>query len=324
MNKNCLVTGGAGYVGSHCCKELAKAGYTPVVVDNLCRGHSDFVKWGRLCIGDVRDDELLDAVFTEYKPVAVFHFAGLTYVEESVEKPELYYGANTVGTLSLLEAMRRSGCQNIIFSSTAAVYGNPEYSPIDEKHPQKPINPYGRSKLFIEKILADYELAHEIKYAILRYFNASGADEHAEIGEFHSPETHLIPLIIEAAQGKRDQIKIFGDDYPTNDGTAVRDYIHVTDLATAHIKAMERMLEGESSKSMNLGTGQGNSVLEVIESVRRVSGKNFATVTEQRRAGDSPFLVADPGEARKTLDWQCHYQSLDEIVKTAWNWHNRP
>lgn len=320
--KNCLVTGGAGYVGSHCCKELAQAGYFPVVVDNLFRGHSGFVKWGPLHIGDIRDGDFLDSVFERYKPIAVFHFAGLTYVAESVEKPELYYGANTAGTLTLLEAMRRGGCRNIIFSSTAATYGNPEYSPIDEKHPQNPINPYGHSKLFTEKILADYDRAHGIKHAALRYFNAAGADAEGEIGEKHSPETHLIPLIIEAAMGKRNSVKIFGTDYPTGDGTAVRDYIHVTDLAAAHIKAMEKILSGGGSVQMNLGTGKGNSVLEVIDSVRRVSGKRFDAIPEPRRAGDPPFLVADPSKARKTLGWECGYRDIDTIVKSAWDWHN--
>lgn len=321
--KNCLVTGGAGYVGSHCCKELAKAGWKPVTADSLFRGHRDFVKWGPLAVGDVRDGEFLDALFREYRPTAVFHFAGLTYVGESVEEPGLYYGANTAGTLSLLEAMKRGGCQNIIFSSTAAVYGNPEYSPIDEKHPLNPINPYGQSKLFVEKILADYRRAYGINYTALRYFNASGADPCGEIGERHSPETHLIPLIIDAATGSRDTVKIFGGDYPTKDGTAVRDYIHVADLATAHIKAMERMLEGGAGKCLNLGTGRGHSVLEVIEAVRRVSGRDFTAINAARREGDPPRLVADPSEARKTLDWECLYGELDEIVTTAWRWHNK-
>lgn len=319
---NCLVTGGAGYVGSHCCKELAKAGFTPVTVDSLYRGHSGFVKWGPLCEGDVRDGSFLDSVFAQYKPIAVFHFAGLTYVGESVEKPDLYYSANTIGTLSLLEAMRRGGCGNIIFSSTAAVYGNPEYSPIDEKHAKNPINPYGASKLFVEQILADYGRAYGIKYAALRYFNASGADSDGEIGERHSPETHLVPLVIEAAMGKRDSIKVFGTDYPTSDGTAVRDYIHVTDLASAHIKAMGAIAGGGDSIALNLGTGRGNSVLEVIESVRRISGRNFTVTEAQRRAGDPPLLVADPALAKKSLDWECAYNDIDEIVKTAWRWHN--
>lgn len=317
----CLVTGGAGYVGSHCCKELAKAGYTPVAADSLFRGYADLVKWGPLCQGDVRDGGFLDSVFDKYKPAAVFHFAGLTYVAESVSDPELYYSANTAGTLTLLEAMRRNGCRDIIFSSTAAIYGNPEYSPIDEKHPQNPINPYGQSKLFIEKILADYDRAYGIRYAALRYFNAAGADSDGETGERHLPETHLIPLVIEAAMGKRDSVKIFGTDYPTADGTAVRDYIHVTDLAAAHVKAMERLRAGGGSMRLNLGTGTGNSVLEIIDSVRRVSGRSFDAVPEPRRAGDPPFLVADPSEAQKTLDWQCKYRDVDSIVRSAWDWH---
>lgn len=319
----CLVTGGAGYVGSHCCKGLAEAGFTPVVADSLFRGHSDFVKWGPLCVGDVRDGEFLDAVLDKYRPAAVLHFAGLTYVDESVREPGLYYGANTSGTLTLLEAMRRNGCGAVIFSSTAATYGDPQYSPMDEKHPQSPINPYGSSKLFVERILADYSRAYGIKYAALRYFNAAGADVGAEIGERHSPETHLIPLIIEAALGKRDAVKIFGTDYPTADGTAVRDYVHVTDLAEAHIRAMRRLLAGGSDMRLNLGTGAGSSVLEVIEAVRRVSGKAFAVLPEPRRAGDPAFLVADPSEARKTLDWKCEYKDMDAIVRSAWNWHNK-
>lgn len=319
----CLVTGGAGYVGSHCCKHLAGAGYTPVTVDNLFRGHRDLVKWGPLCEGDIRDGGFLDSVFKKYDPIAIFHFAGLTYVGESVSSPELYYGANTAGSLSLLEAARRGGCRSVIFSSTAATYGNPEYSPIDEKHPLSPINPYGRSKLFTEQILADYDRAHGIKYAALRYFNAAGADSGGETGERHSPETHLIPLIIEAAMGKRECVRIFGTDYPTADGTAIRDYIHVTDLASAHIKAMNRLLAGGGSMSLNLGTGTGHSVLEVIDSVRRVSGKSFAAIPEPRRAGDPPSLVADPAQARKTLDWECAYKDLDSIVESAWRWHSK-
>lgn len=320
--RHCLVTGGAGYVGSHCCKELAKAGYVPVAADNLFRGQADFVKWGPLCIGDIRDGDFLDAVFYEYKPDTVLHFAGLTYVAESVSNPELYYSANTAGSLSLLEAMRRNGCRNIIFSSTAAIFGNPQYSPIDEKHPQNPINPYGQSKLFVERILADYDKAHGIKYAALRYFNASGADIDGEIGERHSPETHLIPLIIEAALGKREAISVFGTDYATADGSAIRDYVHVTDLAKAHIKAMNRLLGGETSISLNLGTGTGSSVLEVIDAVRRISGNNFEIIHEPRRSGDPPLLIADPSEARKTLNWECEYRDIDSIVRSAWNWHN--
>lgn len=321
--KYCIVTGGAGYVGAHCCKELAAVGYFPVVVDNLSRGHKQFAKWGAFREGDLRDHAFLDAVFKEFLPEAVFHFAGYTYVGESVEKPLLYYNNNVVATISLLDAMRENACNNIIFSSTAATYGNPQYTPIDEKHPQEPINPYGQSKLFIEKILEDYDRAYGIKYCALRYFNASGADEDGEIGEEHDPETHLIPLVIQAALGKRKNVKIFGEDYPTPDGTAVRDYVHVTDLATAHIKAFERLAHTGESISLNLGTGKGTSVLEIIESVRRVSGRPVEAVMAERRAGDPPVLVADSSAAGKILDWKCRYNDVDAIVKTAWNWHSK-
>lgn len=321
MQKYCLVTGGAGYVGSRCCKELAKAGYVPVTVDDLSRGHRELVKWGPFCKANVLDSDALGQIFETYNPVAVFHFAGFTYVGESVEKPDMYYRNNTAGTLSVLRTMVKNGCRNIIFSSTAATYGDPQYTPIDENHPQKPINPYGWSKLFIEQMLADFERAYGIKYAALRYFNASGADEEGETGELHEPETHLIPLVIQAALGKRENIKVFGDDYKTPDGTAVRDYIHISDLASAHVKALERLLNDGPSLRANLGTGTGFSVLEVIESVRRVSGRKFNAVMAPRRAGDPPILVAAPLRAQKELNWQCKIPCVDDIVRTAWNWH---
>lgn len=320
---NCIVTGGAGYVGSHCCKALAKAGYTPVTVDNLFRGHRELVKWGPFCECDLLDAERLAAIFEEYKPEAVFHFAGLTYVGESVEHPEDYYRVNTAGTLSLLSAMTRCGCGKIIFSSTAATYGNPVYTPIDEKHPQNPINPYGASKLFIERMMEDFSAAHGIKFAALRYFNASGADPECETGELHEPETHLIPLIIFAALGRRADIKIFGRDYDTPDGTAVRDYVHVTDLASAHIKALEKLTAEGANLKLNLGTGSGYSVLEVIKSVERVSGKKVLAQDAPRRAGDPPVLVADSTAAQQTLDWHLKHSSIDEIVETAIRWHER-
>ena len=320
---NCIVTGGAGYVGSHCCKELAKAGYTPVTVDNLFRGHRELIKWGPFCECDVLDTERLAAIFEEYKPEAVFHFAGLTYVGESVEHPEDYYRVNTAGTLSLLSAMMRGGCDKIIFSSTAATYGNPLYTPIDEKHPQSPINPYGASKLFIERMMEDFSAAHGIKFAALRYFNASGADPECETGELHAPETHLIPLIIFAALGRRADIKIFGRDYDTPDGTAVRDYVHVTDLASAHLKALEKLKSDGKNLKLNLGTGSGYSVLEVIKSVERVSGRKVPAHDAPRRAGDPPVLVADSTAAQQTLGWQLKHSSIDEIVETAIRWHER-
>lgn len=323
MDNYCIVTGGAGYVGSHCCKELAKAGYAPVVIDNLFRGHKELVKWGPFHEADVLDEESLCKIFKEYNPTSVFHFAGLTYVGESVGSPDIYYKNNTEGTISVLNAMKRTGCPAIIFSSTAATYGNPMYTPLDENHPQNPINPYGLSKLFIEYILRDYETAYGIKYTALRYFNASGADVEGQTGEMHEPETHLIPLVIQAALGIRENIKIFGTDYPTPDGTAIRDYIHVTDLASAHVKALKRLLEGNKSECMNLGTGTGYSVKEVIESVRRVSGKDVPSTESPRRAGDPPVLVANPSKAKEKLCWECAIPKLDEIVKTALNWHTR-
>lgn len=320
---NCIVTGGAGYVGSHCCKELAKAGCNPISVDSLARGHRELVKWGPLFECDVLDTERLIKIFKEQKPEAVFHFAGLTYVGESVEKPELYYRANTAGTLSLLEAMAACGCGRIIFSSTAATYGSPLYTPINEKHPQSPINPYGRSKLFIERIMEDCSKAHGIRFAALRYFNAAGADPEGEAGELHDPETHLIPLIISAALGRRESIKIFGRDYDTHDGTAVRDYVHVADLASAHVKALEKLDSGGENLKLNLGTGTGYSVLEAIRAVERVTGRKVPAQDAPRRAGDPPILVADPSAAKKTLGWELRHSALDSIVETALRWHSK-
>ena len=319
----CLVTGGAGYVGSHLCKALAKEGFEPVVFDDLYRGHREFVKWGPLVEGKLADARLLDEVFQKYRPEAVFHFAGLTYVGESVKDPSLYYVNNYLGTLSLLEAMRRGSCGKIIFSSTAATYGEPKYVPIDEKHTQSPINPYGNSKLFIEKTLDDYEKAYGFKFAALRYFNASGADPDGEIGELHDPETHLIPLVVMAAMGERADIKIFGTDYSTDDGTAIRDYVHVNDLASAHIKALRLLDDGHESMKLNLGTGCGNSVRKIISAVEAVSGRKVKVIEAPRRAGDPPLLVADPKLAEETLSWKCRYRDIKDIVSTAWNWHSK-
>jgi UDP-glucose-4-epimerase GalE len=319
--KNCIVTGGAGYVGSHCCKELAKAGYNPITVDNLHRGYEEVVKWGPFCECDVLDTDKIVSIFHKYKPEAVFHFAGLTYVGESVEKPELYYRTNTAGTLSLLNAMVKCGCDMIIFSSTAATYGSPQYVPIDEKHPQLPINPYGRSKLFVEQIMEDFSYAYGIKYASLRYFNASGADPDCETGELHEPETHLIPLIIAAALGQKDCIKIFGRDYDTKDGTAIRDYIHVTDLASAHISSLKKLSDGTQNLKLNLGTGVGYSVLEVIRTVEKISGKIIKSIDAPRRPGDPPILVAKSDSAQRTLKWETAFSSLDKIVETALKWY---
>lgn len=320
--RNCVVTGGAGYIGSHCCKELAKAGWNPVTVDNLFRGHRELVKWGPLAECDILDTGRLSEIFEKYRPEAVFHFAGLICVGESTEKPAEYYRVNTAGALSLLDAMSRAGCGKIIFSSTAATYGLPLCTPIDERHEQKPINPYGASKLFVERVLEDCAAAHGLKFAALRYFNAAGADPELETGELHEPETHLIPLAIEAALG-RGGLKIFGCDYATPDGTAVRDYVHVTDLASAHIKALEKLDAGESALKLNLGTGTGYSVLEVVNAVERAAHSKVNAADAPRREGDPPVLVADASAARRTLGWTPEHSSLDEIVETALRWHKR-
>ena len=269
-----LVTGGAGYIGAHACKALSNAGYTPVTYDNLVYGHRAAVKWGPLEEGDISDRRRLELVFHQYKPIAVMHFAAYAYVGESVENPAKYYRNNTAGTLSLLESMKKCSIDKFIFSSTCATYGMPNQIPIVENHPQNPINPYGRSKLMIEWILRDFSAAYDLKYVALRYFNAAGADPQGEVGEKHNPETHLIPLVLDVAAGKSKDIKIFGNDYPTADGTCIRDYIHVTDLARAHVLALERLLDGAASDFYNLGQGQGFSVKEVVEQVSKVTGKS--------------------------------------------------
>ena len=321
MQQNCLVTGGAGYIGSHFCKFAAQQGYTPIVLDNLFRGHKEFVKWGPYHEGNVCDGATLDIIFECYQPTAVFHFSGVTYVGESVTQPDLYYENNFVGTLSLLNAMRRHKCKNIVFSSTAATYGTPVHNAINEEHSQKPINPYGFSKYFSECLLQDYSNAYGINFAALRYFNACGADLDGEIGEWHTPETHLIPLIIDAALGKRNNISIFGTDYPTPDGTSIRDYIHVSDLASAHLKAMQYISNNQENLRLNLGTGRGYSVMQVIETVKKITQTDFPVINAPRREGDPAILVACSDQAKRLLEWEPIYSELEIIVKTAWQWH---
>jgi UDP-glucose-4-epimerase GalE len=319
--KSVLVTGGAGYIGSHTCKALAQAGLSPVTLDNLVYGHRAAVKWGPFIEADLADRAQLEQVMREHTVVAVIHFAAYAYVGESMQQPGKYFANNVANTLTLLEAMRSCGVGHMVFSSTCATYGVPERVPIDERHPQRPVNPYGESKLFVERALKWYEVAHGLKWTALRYFNAAGADAQGETGEDHSPETHLIPLLIQAALGERAQVDVFGTDYPTPDGTAIRDYIHVTDLGNAHVKALQHLLEGGDSLALNLGTGRGYSVREVVSSVERVSGRAVPTRDAARRSGDPPELVADPTLAQERLGWYPEHSSLENISATAWAWH---
>ena len=319
---NVLVTGGAGYIGSHTCKALSRAGFTPVTYDNLVYGHEWAVKWGALETGDILDTSRLSHVIATYNPVAVIHFAAFAYVGESVENPAKYYRNNVVGTLSLLEAMNNNGVDKIVFSSTCATYGIPEKVPIAEDTPQRPINPYGRSKLMIEQILADYGDAYGLKSVSLRYFNAAGADPEGELGENHDPETHLIPLVLDTAAGRRPNITVYGDDYDTPDGTCIRDYIHVSDLAEAHVCAMIGLGERKLERAYNLGTGSGYSVMEVIDAGRRLTNRNFMVLKGARRPGDPASLVADTSRANRDLGWLPKYTKIDDMIETAWAWSN--
>ena len=320
MSKSVLVTGGAGYVGSHCCRAFADAGWRVSVFDNLSRGWRDFVRWGSLIEGDLLDRSSIQTALEVVKPDAVAHFAAFAYVGESVSNPAIYYANNVTGTLNLLEGMRATGVDKIVFSSTCATYGVPTQVPIDETHPQHPINPYGRSKLMVERILADYAAAHGIAHVALRYFNAAGADPSGEFGERHEPETHVIPLAIVAAMRGDDSFQIFGDDFDTRDGTAVRDYIHVADLADAHLKALAYLQYGGASDVFNLGTGSGYSVREVIDTVKSVSGVDFRVDEAPRRAGDPASITATGEKVRAVLGWQPKHDDLNEIVRTAYEW----
>ncbi|ADC62889.1 UDP-glucose 4-epimerase GalE [Allochromatium vinosum] len=316
-----LVTGGAGYIGSHTCKALACAGYRPITLDNLVYGHEWAVRWGPLEIGDISDRACLDAVIERHRPEAVIHFAAYAYVGESVRDPGRYYRNNVAGTLTLLEAMRDHAIPHIVFSSTCATYGIPDRTPITEDHPQRPINPYGASKLMVERMLADFEQAHGLGWIALRYFNAAGADPEGEVGEDHDPETHLIPLALQAAAGRGPQLQVFGDDYPTPDGSCIRDYIHVADLAEAHVRSLAHLRAGEGSGAFNLGTGQGASVLEVIAAAERVTGRPVPRAIGPRRPGDPPVLYADADKARRLLGWEPRYRDLAETIEHAWKWH---
>lgn len=317
-----LVIGGAGYIGSHTCKALSQAGYLPIVLDSLVSGYKQFVKWGPLIQADMTDAQTLDALIAAYSPVAVLHFASFINVGESVQNPQKYYDNNVIKSLQLLALLKERGLDKVVFSSTAALYGNPAYTPIPETHPLAPINPYGMTKYAIEKALQDYSVAYGSRYVALRYFNAAGADPELEVGEAHVPETHLIPLVLHAVLGTRPPVTLFGQDYQTPDGTCIRDYIHVTDLAQAHVKALEYLLAGNPSIAMNLGTGQGYSVAEVVDAVKRVTQKEVPHVYGPRRAGDPAILVADPSLAKKTLQWQPTRSNLETIVADAWGWQH--
>lgn len=316
-----LITGGAGYIGSHVNKLLNCSGYKTVVFDNLVYGHKYSIKWGDFVQGDLEDKEQLEAVFQNYNIDAVIHFAAFAYVGESVSDPAKYYKNNVSNTLNLLETMRKYGCGKIIFSSTCATYGEPERVPITEDMPQNPINPYGKTKLMVENIFKDYAAAYGLKFVVLRYFNAAGADPDCEIGEWHVPETHLIPLVLDAAAGVRSSIKVFGTDYETRDGSCIRDYIHVSDLASAHLNALEYLNEGGESDFFNLGNTEGTSVFEVIEAVKKQTGRAFAVERVERRPGDPAILVGNAEKARRILNWQPAYPDIDTIVKHAWAWY---
>lgn len=315
-----LVAGGAGYVGAHACLALAEAGYAPVVYDNLSNGHARAVQWGPLEVGDIRDGARLDEVIASHGPIAILHFAALIEVGESVKFPGRFYENNVSGTLSLVEAARRAGVDKLVFSSTCATYGDPVQLPMDETHPQSPLNPYGRTKLMIEQALADYDTYTGFRSVSLRYFNAAGADEEGRIGESHEPETHAIPLALQTALGLREHFSLFGDDYDTRDGTAVRDYVHVLDLADAHVRALNYLLDGGETTAFNLGTGTGTTVRELIAAIQRTTNRALPVQTTGRRQGDAPSLVADSTRAKSVLGWEPR-RSLDDIVRTAWKWH---
>ncbi|MBW4478945.1 MAG: UDP-glucose 4-epimerase GalE [Tolypothrix brevis GSE-NOS-MK-07-07A] len=321
-----LVTGGAGYIGSHTVLALLQAGYEVIILDNLVYGHRDLVEkvlQVELIEGDTGDRSLLDNLFSTRNIAAVMHFSAYAYVGESVTDPAKYYRNNVVGTLTLLEAMLAASIKKFVFSSTCATYGVPEIVPITEDHPQNPINPYGATKLMVERILSDFHTAYDFKSVRFRYFNAAGADPHGRLGEDHNPETHLIPLVLQTALGKREFISIFGTDYPTPDGTCVRDYIHVNDLADAHVLGLKYLLDGGESEVFNLGNGNGFSVREVIETAKLVTGREIPVIECDRRPGDPPSLIGSADKARKILNWQPQYSSLKDILVHSWQWHQQ-
>ena len=320
---NILVVGGAGYIGSHMVKRLGQLGCRVTTLDNLSAGHRDAVLCGEFVQGDMADKALLNQVFAQGQFDAVMHFASFIQVGESVLEPAKYYANNVVNTLQLLDVMRVHGVKQFIFSSTAATFGEPQYVPIDEAHPQQPINPYGRTKLMVEQVLADYDTAYGLKSVCLRYFNAAGADPEGQLGERHEPETHLVPLVLQAASGRRAHIAVFGRDYDTPDGTCIRDYIHIVDLCEAHWLAVQHLAQGGASDAFNLGNGNGFSVQEVIDTAEQVTGLPIAVQEGPRRAGDPARLVADATRARNVLGWQPQYADLATIIQHAWQWETR-
>ncbi len=323
--RNILVVGGAGYIGSYMCKYLSKHGYQPIVLDSLVYGHREAVKWGPFFEGTMSNADLLNRIFSTYQVSAVMHFAAFCYVGESVTEPAKYYRNNVSSPLTLLETMREQKVNNFIFSSSCATYGEPLEIPISEAHPQHPINPYGRTKLMVEQMLADFGNAYGLKSVSLRYFNAAGADPEGELGEDHQPETHIIPLVLQTALGQRESVSIFGDDYPTKDGTCIRDYIHIADLAQAHLLALEKLLDGMSGGQYNLGNGDGHSVKEVIETAGKITGMTIPSKITERRAGDPAVLIGSSQKAMRELGWKPEFASLETIIETAWNWHkNHP
>jgi UDP-glucose 4-epimerase len=318
-----FVTGGAGYIGSHVVKALGEKGYDVLVYDNLSKGFRDAVLHGKLVVGDLADTALLKRAIKDFKPDAVMHFAAFIEVGESVRDPLKYYRNNAANTLNLLDAMLEHGVRNFVFSSSAAVYGKPEKAPIRETEAVKPINPYGWSKAFVETVLEDLSRSSGLRYIALRYFNAAGADPGCRIGERHDPESHLIPLALKAAKGERENIRIFGTDYPTPDGTCIRDYIHVVDLAEAHLRALDHLLNNGASHALNCGYGHGFSVREVVRAVKKATGIDFAVEETARREGDPPVLVADNSKIKETLKWKPVHDDLEYIVKTAWEWEKK-
>jgi UDP-glucose-4-epimerase GalE len=321
MTRAVLVTGGAGYIGSHCCKALADAGFLPITYDDLSTGHANFVKWGPLIVGDIRDKSKVAQTLKSHEVAAVMHFAAASLVGESVTDPQKYYYHNVVGSVAVLDAMQEAGCDRIVFSSTGAVYGDAGSGLLSEQLRCQPVNPYGRSKFTVEQILSDYRSAYGMPSFSLRYFNASGAHATAGIGEWRATETHLIPRAMMALSGNLKEFSIYGDDYDTPDGTAIRDYIHVVDLAGAHLAALQLLLQGHKGGSYNLGTGNGFSVKEVLSAIAKVAGTQVPCTTRDRRPGDPAVLVADPSAARSVLNFKPEFSDLHTIISTAWTWH---